>query len=203
MRVRVSQSCQITLEERSVTYSDVAAQAWYQDGVQFVSARGLFSGIGAGRFAPEGAMTRSMVASVLYRMEGAPECTEGPTFTDVPEGSWFAPGVQWAAQMGITSGTGGGRFAPEEPVTREALAAMLYRYAQQHGAGAMGTGSGTENFADRESISSWAGEAMEWAASNGILLGNGGEIRPGDLASRAEVAAMLMRFSAVIVDAQR
>lgn len=110
-------------------------------------------------------MTRSMVASVLYRMEGTPECTEGPTFTDVPEGSWFAPGVQWAAQMGITSGTGGGRFAPEEPVTREALAAMLYRYAQQHGAGAMGTGSGTENFADRESISSWAGEAMEWAAS--------------------------------------
>ena len=197
LELMVSQSCRVELEERESSYSDVAAQSWYEDAVAFTSARGLFSGVGGGRFAPEQTMTRSMLASVLYRLDGAPEVSADGAFSDVPAGRWDSAAVQWAAQSGIVSGTGEGKFSPEAPMTREALVTMLYRYANQAGL-ATDHRSGL-NFTDADSVSSWAEEAVNWACEAGILQGSDNQLRPGATATRAEVASILMRFTDLVV----
>lgn len=195
----VSQSCRVELEERTASYSDVAAQSWYDDAVAFTSARGLFSGVGGGQFAPEQTMTRSMLASVLYRMGGAPAVSADNLFSDVPAGRWDSAAVQWAAQSGIVSGTGEGKFSPESPMTREALVTMLYRYAAQAG---LATGHHSAlDFTDADSVSPWAEEAVAWACETGILQGSGDQLRPNAAASRAEVASLLMRFTDQVVQA--
>ena len=192
LELMVSQSCQ-----RESSYSDVAAQSWYEDAVAFTSARGLFSGVGGGRFAPEQTMTRSMLASVLYRMDGAPAVSADGAFSDVPAGRWDSAAVQWAAQSGIVSGTGEGKFSPEAPMTREALVTMLYRYANQ--AGLTTDHRSALNFTDADSVSSWAEEAVNWACEAGILQGSDNQLRPGATATRAEVASILMRFTDLVV----
>ena len=197
LELMVSQSCRVELEERESSYSDVAAQSWYEDAVAFTSAHGLFSGVGGGRFAPEQTMTRSMLASVLYRLDGAPEVSADGAFSDVPAGRWDSAAVQWAAQSGIVSGTGEGKFSPEAPMTREALVTMLYRYANQAGL-ATDHRSGL-NFTDADSVSSWAEEAVNWACEAGILQGSDNQLRPGATATRAEVASILMRFADLVV----
>ena len=197
LELMVSQSCRVELEERESSYSDVAAQSWYDDAVAFTSARGLFSGVGGGRFAPEQTMTRSMLASVLYRLDGAPEVSADGAFSDVPAGRWDSAAVQWAAQSGIVSGTGEGKFSPEAPMTREALVTMLYRYANQ--AGLTTDHRSALNFTDADSVSSWAEEAVNWACEAGILQGSDNQLRPGATATRAEVASILMRFTDLVV----
>ena len=197
LELMVSQSCRVELEERESSYSDVAAQSWYEDAVAFTSARGLFSGVGGGRFAPEQTMTRSMLASVLYRLDGAPEVSADGAFSDVPAGRWDSAAVQWAAQSGIVSGTGEGKFSPEAPMTREALVTMLYRYANQ--AGLTTDHRSALNFTDADSVSSWAEEAVNWACEAGILQGSDNQLRPGATATRAEVASILMRFADLVV----
>ncbi|OUN08239.1 hypothetical protein B5G43_02335 [Flavonifractor sp. An92] len=197
LELMVSQSCRVELEEREASYSDVAVQSWYEDAVAFTSARGLFSGVGGGRFAPEQTMTRSMLASVLYRMDGAPAVSADGAFSDVPAGRWDSAAVQWAAQSGIVSGTGEGKFSPEAPMTREALVTMLYRYANQ--AGLTTDHRSALNFTDADSVSSWAEEAVNWACEAGILQGSDNQLRPGATATRAEVASILMRFADLVV----
>lgn len=142
-------------------------------------------------------MTRSMLASVLYRMDGAPEVNGDSAFSDVPAGRWDSAAVQWAAQTGIVSGTGEGKFGPEAPMTREALVTMLYRYAKQ--AGLSADRRGTLNFTDADSISPWAEEAVSWACESGILQGSDNQLRPASSATRAEVASILMRFTDLVV----
>lgn len=197
LELMVSQSCRVELEERESSYSDVAGPSWYEDAVAFTSARGLFSGVGGGRFAPEQTMTRSMLASVLYRMDGAPAVSADGAFSDVPAGRWDSAAVQWAAQSGIVSGTGEGKFSPEAPMTREALVTMLYRYANQ--AGLTTDHRSALNFTDADSVSSWAEEAVNWACEAGILQGSDNQLRPGATATRAEVASILMRFTDLVV----
>lgn len=157
-------------------FDDVDADAWYAGAVRFVAANSLFDGTAAGLFSPDADMTRAMVMTVLARLDGA----------DTSGTPWYAAGQSWAVENGVSDGS-----SLESAVTREQLAAMLYRYAD-------GWASGTaelDGFEDAASISSWAAEAMAWAVGNGIIDGvSEGVLAPQDTATRAQVAAMLQRF---------
>lgn len=157
-------------------FDDVDADAWYAGAVRFVAANSLFDGTAAGLFSPDADMTRAMVMTVLARLDGA----------DTSGTPWYAAGQSWAVENGVSDGS-----SLESAVTREQLAAMLYRYAD-------GWASGTaelDGFEDAASISSWAAEAMAWAVGNGIIDGvSEGVLAPQDTATRAHVAAMLQRF---------
>ncbi|WP_294518345.1 S-layer homology domain-containing protein [uncultured Pseudoflavonifractor sp.] len=177
------------------TFTDVVTGDWFAGSVQFVASRELFSGVGNGDFAPYEAMTRSMLVTVLHRLEGSPAPGGASGFQDVPKGCWYSAAADWAAEQGITSGTASSRFDPDAPITRETLALMLYRCA---GSPAVASTGKVEGFQDGEQTSAWAREAMEWACANGILGGDAnGQLRPQDNSTRAEVATMLTRFVAL------
>ena len=170
--------CVLRLDADAVgsAFDDVDADAWYAGAVRFVSANSLFDGTAAGLFSPDADMTRAMVMTVLARLDGA----------DTSGTPWYAAGQSWAVENGVSDGS-----SLESAVTREQLAAMLYRYAD-------GWASGTaelDGFEDSDSISSWAAEAMAWAVGNGIIDGvSEGVLAPQDTATRAQVAVMLQRF---------
>lgn len=192
LSVRLDESASIELVDNSKNFSDVAAGDWFADPVQFTASRELFSGVGNGGFAPYDTMTRSMLVTVLHRLEGSPIPTASGSFQDVPQGTWYSTAADWAAEQGITSGTSAGLFDPNAPITRETLALMLYRSA---GSPAVASDGKLESFQDGAQVSSWARDAMEWACANGILTGdNNGQLRPQADSTRAEVAAMLTRF---------
>ena len=170
----VTGSMRIKIIDNSKFFSDTADH-WSRDEVNFVAARELFNGVGSGRFDVSGEMTRSMVCTVLARLSGADTTGGDP---------WYARGVAWAVENGVSDGT-----APEASVTREQLAAMLYRYA---GSPAV---SGELTFADAGSVSAYAQDAMLWASQNGIINGVGGGLAaPQATAERAQVAAMFARY---------
>lgn len=176
------------------TFPDVAADAWYTGAVAFVTSHELFQGITGERFAPEAPMTRGMLATVLYRLEDEPDYIRSVSFADVAENAWYADGVLWAANQGIVTGIGNDRFLPDAEITREQLAAILYRYA-----GVLGLETGHDGkltgYSDRSSISGWAREAMEWAVDAGLITGTGsGRLEPKATASRAQVATLLQRL---------
>lgn len=175
-------------------FGDVDSSAWYRSAVDFVSGRGLFSGVGQDSFAPELPLSRGMLASVLYRLEGAGPQQAAVSFADVASGAWYAQGTAWAAEAGIVSGYGSGRFGPDDSVTREQLAVILFRYAQLLGVNTGGRDSLSE-FSDSGSVSGWAREAVAWAVDAGVISGLPGEtLLPAGTATRAEAAAMLQRF---------
>lgn len=191
LAVRLEESATIELVDGSKHFSDVEGGDWFADSVQFTASRELFSGVGGGYFAPGNTMTRSMLVTVLYRLEGSPDLSAGGGFADVPEDAWYSDAAGWAAQLGITSGTAGGRFDPEAPITRESLAVMLYRSA---GSPAVSEG-GLEDFRDGGQVSDWARDAMLWACESGILTGDGsGGLHPQEDSTRAEVSVMLARY---------
>lgn len=190
LTVRVDGSATLELVDGSRQFADVSGGAWYADSVQFTASRELFSGVGGGRFAPAGTMTRSMLVTVLHRLEGAPAAAGGG-FQDVPQDSWYSQAAHWAAEQGITDGTAAGRFEPDGLLTRESLAVMLHRAAGRPGA----AGEALEGFRGGRDTSDWAREAMAWACASGILTGDGsGGLRPRANITRAEAAAMLTRF---------
>ena len=191
--VSLDRSARIELVDNTRTFSDVGAASWFAGPVGFVASRGLFSGVGEGRFAPDLPMTRAMVVTVLHTLEGNPVPGQSHTFQDVPHGAWYAQAAGWALEQGITSGVGAGSFAPDAPIAREDLALMLYRCAQSMGLAAGRASLG--GFGDGEQVSAWAREAVEWACANGILSGdNLGNLNPRANTTRAEVATMLTRF---------
>lgn len=172
-------------------FDDVPDSHWAFVAVKSLTDRGVFQGVDAsGRiFAPDAAVTRAGVATMLYRLAGEPAVEESQSFADVPADSWYAKAVAWAQQTGVITGYDG-RFTPEGLVTREQLAVMLVRYAK----GSQAPGD-LHVFADGDSVSDWAQGGVYWAASQGILTGKpGGLIDPQGTASRAEVAVMLQRF---------
>ncbi len=121
--------CPAARAAESVGYTDIPEGAWYAEAAEYCAANGLMNGTGEGRFSPDGAVSRAMLAAVLYRLAGSPSVPDGESaFTDVPGGAWYAGAVNWAGQKGYMVGYGGGRFGPEDPVTREQLAAALWRY---------------------------------------------------------------------------
>lgn len=195
LTVRLDGSATIELVDGSKHFSDVAEGDWFADPIQFAASRELFSGVGGSSFAPRETMTRAMLVTVLHRLEGSPAVSGGTGFQDVPQDTWYSAAADWAAAQGITSGTASGRFSPDAPITREALALMLYRCAGSPASGSSGELAG---FRDGAQTSGWAAEAMEWACANGILTGDDtGHLRPQADSTRAEVAAMLTRFVAL------
>ena len=176
-------------------FTDVRPDDWFYEAVMFVYQNGLMEGTGDTVFAPGMTTTRSMLATLLYRLEGEPAVTGGSAFTDVADSAWYADAVSWAAENGIVGGYGGGLFGPEDNITREQLATILYRYAQAKGHDvSVGEDTNILSYTDALEISEYAIPAMQWACGAGIIQGNGGYLNPQGDATRAEIATMLMRF---------
>ena len=171
----------------SGAYADLSTSAWYHEAVDYAIREGLLTGYGDGMFHPNGTLSRAQLAQILYNREGRPAVAGGSGFTDVAPDSWYANAVIWAAAQGIVGGYGNGEFGPDDSVTREQLAVMLWRYSKRPAAA-----GGELHFSDAHQANSWALEALRWAAENGVLNGKGnGVLDPGGLTSRAETAQML------------
>ena len=171
------------------TFTDVPATHWAAGAVAFVSSQGLLQGTGTSTFAPGQPMTRAMLVTALWREAGSPVVNYAMDFDDVDEGQWYTEAVRWAASEGIVTGTGKG-FSPDAALTRESLAAILFRYA-----GGQADADQLGSYADGAGVSAWAREAMNWAVAQGLITGkSGGRLDPGGTASRAEVSAILMRY---------
>ncbi len=185
-------SCTVKVVDNSKHFTDTETH-WAASGIAFASSRELFTGVGGNRFAPNTSMSRAMLATVLYRLEDADNSGEAD-FTDVPDGAWYADAVAWANEEGIVTGYSGRRFAPDEAVTREQLAAMLYRYAKTAGMNVTATDS-LNGFTDSGKVSAYAADAMRWAVGCGLVNGKGGNtLDPSGTATRAEVATMMERM---------
>ena len=182
-------------EPEGLPFTDVTSGDWFYDAVAYVYDKGMMEGTTDTTFAPTMNLTRSMIAQVLYNLEERPEAPGAAGFPDVAAGAWYADAVNWAAARGIVKGYDTGAFGPEDSVTREQLAAILYRYAQVKGYDTTRGGMAVREFSDSASISDWAQEAMAWAVNAQVLSGKGnGVLDPQGTATRAEVAQMLMNF---------
>lgn len=184
------------LVDAAPAFTDVDPDAWYAGAVDFVNEKGLMSGYGDGTFAPGDNVSRAMFATILCRMEGSPVVNYLMTFTDVGADLWYTEAVRWAASEGIVDGYGDGTFVPGGDLTRQQFATMLYRYEQSRGGGLADDWMFLlPDFNDRDQVAEWAYEAMCWATVNGIVSGRGdGILDPGSNVTRAEAAAMLMRY---------
>lgn len=180
-------------------FSDIEADAWYRDAVLNAVKNGLFAGISETEFAPKADMTRAMLVTVLYRLDKAENGGTATKFTDLTE-DWYKDAVIWAAESGIVSGISETHFSPNDKITREQTAAILYRYANYKGYDTIQGDMSASEFDDFESISEYALDAVNWAVNKGLIKGMGDNtIFPGGNASRAEIAAILMRFCENIV----
>ncbi|MDU3014073.1 S-layer homology domain-containing protein [Flavonifractor plautii] len=183
------------VEPEGLPFTDVTSGDWFYDAVAYVYDKGMMEGTTDTTFAPTMNLTRSMIAQVLYNLEERPEAPGAAGFPDVAAGAWYADAVNWAAARGIVKGYDTGAFGPEDSVTREQLAAILYRYAQAKGYDTTQGGMAVREFSDSASISDWAQTAMSWAVNAQVLSGKGnGVLDPQGTATRAEVAQMLMNF---------
>lgn len=194
-----SAQCWVTVLEGSAPhYEDVPEDAWYYEAVQYTSEHGLFQGITETKFGPHITMTRGMLVTVLYRLEGEP-AVDGQTqpFTDVDAGRYYGDAITWAANSGVVNGVTDTRFAPEAAVTREQMVTVLYRYAGLEGADVTAKAD-LESFPDHDQVKPYARDAFSWAVGAGIIQGNsnGGvtTLSPRNSATRAQVAAVLMRY---------
>lgn len=171
-------------------FTDVAEGAWYYDAVRFASENGLMGGYGNGLFGPNDNLSRAQFAQILFNKEGRPVVNYLMQFDDVADEAWYTEAIRWAASQGIVSGYGNGTFGPNDNITREQLAVMLWRYA--------GSPAATEkelHFTDADKVSGYALEALCWAVENGVINGYGnGQLAPQGLATRAQVAQMLKNF---------
>ena len=175
----------------SGAYADLRTGAWYHEAVDYAIREGLLTGYGSGAFKPDDNLSRAQLAQILYNMAGRPVVKAGSRFADVAADSWCADAVAWAAAQGIIDGYGEGRFGPDDSITREQMAAMLWRYA--------GSPAATDkelHFSDAAQAGGWSLDALRWAVENGILHGNGdGTLAPKGLTSRAEAAQMLLNLA--------
>lgn len=183
-------SAKLIIVDNSKTFDDVPADSWAADAVAFASAHELFNGTAPGQFSPNTAMSRGMLAVVLHNLESNPEQALTGVFGDVDNSQWYAEGAAWAAEQGIVGGYGNGQFGPNDPITREQLATMLWRYAGEPKAAGAALA-----FTDADKVSDYAKAALLWASENGVINGKGsGILDPKGLATRAEVAQMLKNF---------
>lgn len=183
-------------------FADLDPTAWYHDGVHFALANGVLEGCGDEDFRLDTPTNRAMLAVILWRMNDRPDAGDDTNFPDVPDQSWYEKAAQWAAEHGYIEGDDEGRFGPENPLTREQMATILWRYAQSKGYDvSVGESTSLENFADAGDISDYAVPAMQWAVGAGLISGqpDGDDLRlnPAGSTTRAEIATMLMRFCAV------
>lgn len=182
----------------STPFTDVSSGAWYAAAVAYVHEQGWMTGTSANLFSPYLSISRSMAATILHRLAGSPPAGE-PTFSDVADGTWYTQAVAWAAEEGIALGYDDGSFGPQDPVTREQLAALLYRYAQHQGYDTSGR-AGLSGYTDAGQVSPYARTAMAWAVDTGLLTGRTQTtLVPGGTATRAELAVILERFAALFL----
>lgn len=174
-------------------FTDVKPGDWFYDDVMFVYEKKLMMGTSSTLFSPNEAATRAMLATILWRMEGSPAPKSSAGYSDVPTGQWYSDAIAWATEKGIFEGYGNGTFGPNDPITREQLAAIFYRYASHKGYDTSAVGS-LEQFSDKDKASSWALDALKWAIGSGLMNGKGDTLDPTGTATRAEIAAMLHRF---------
>lgn len=193
--------CQGVLVSVPYRFRDVTdSNVWYYDAVYSVYGDGIMSGVGDDRFAPNAQLNRATVATVLYRMCGSPAVTGSSPFTDVAEDMWYTDAIVWANEKGIVNGYGNGLFAPGKAVTREEMAAMIYRFWQYQGGAAVEDTSALNAFADAGEVAPWAAEAMAWCVSRDVINGvSTTSLSPKTGATRAQVAQILTNYQSVVV----
>lgn len=199
-RVKVAASFAAITPE-PLPFADVDEGDWFADAVRFVYENGMMNGTGADTFAPSGTASRAEIVTILYRLEGEPVVDDAADFDDVEDSAWYAGAVRWAASEGIIGGYGNGLFGTGDPVTREQFAAILYRYAVYKGYDvSIGEDTNILSYADFADLSEYAIPAMQWACGAGIVTGTSeSTLSPQGSATRAQVAAMLMRFCEYIL----
>ncbi len=181
------------LAEDSLPFTDVKKSDWFYEGVAYVYERDIMSGTGRTTFSPDTATTRGMIVTILHRIEGTP-AANGEAFADVAAGQYYTEAVAWASANSIVDGYGNGSFGPNDPITREQMAAILYRFAQYKGVDVSAT-EDISQFSDAAAVSGYAVDAMRWAVGSGIISGVGDhKLAPQSGAARAQVATILMRF---------
>ena len=180
-------------------FGDLTAAAWYHDGVHYCLENGLMRGASGGKFLPDGSTTRAQLVTILWRLEGSPETTGAVRFNDTAGGAWYTEAVRWAAGCGVVKGYDNGCFGPNDAVTREQMAAILYRYAQHKGYDvSAGEDTNILSFNDAFAVSEYAIPAMQWACGSGMVRGiaqkGGMLLAPRDTTTRAQAATLIMRF---------
>ena len=185
----------IEAEPEPLPFTDVPETAWYADAVRYVYEHDLMNGTDTDQFSPDSTTSRSMIATILWRMAGSPVVNYAMDFSDVTQGQWYSEAIRWAASEGIVGGYGNGAFGTNDPITREQFAVMLYRFAQKQGYDvSVGENTNILSYADAFDVAEYAIPAMQWAYGAGIVNGSGANLNPQGDATRAQAAAMLMRF---------
>lgn len=175
-------------------FADVPSGSWYYDDVAYVYDTGLMTGLTATAFGPNLSTTRGMIVTILWRMENEPAAKHGCPFADVRRGSYYEQAIAWASENGIVTGFDASTFAPDRAITREQLAAILFRFAAYRGVDAVTLRENLSSFQDQAAISAYAVSALNWAVGEGLMQGTGDKLEPTGSATRAQVAAMLRRF---------
>ena len=176
----------------AMSFADVAAGDWYYDAVAYVYVHNIMNGTDASHFSPDQPTTRGMIVTMLHRLEGSPAALPA-AFQDVSDEAYYAGPVSWAASNNLVNGVGENRFDPETPITREQLAAILYRFAQYKGLDVTARAD-LSRFPDADKVSSYARDAMSWAVAVGLVNGSDGKLVPGGDAARAQVATIFQRM---------
>ena len=175
-------------------YRDVTPGDWFYDAVNYVSEKGLMNGVGNGLFAPQMDTSRAMIVTILWRLEGSPYSTVPMTFQDVSGSQWYAEAIRWAAANGIVTGYNAAAFGPNDKITREQMATILYRYSAYKGYD-VSTQANLSTYVDAASVGSWAQAGMAWANARGLISGMpGNKLEPQGSAVRCQTATILMRF---------
>lgn len=175
-------------------FADIPSGSWYYDDVAYVYDTGLMTGLTATAFGPNLSTTRGMIVTILWRMENEPAAKHGCPFADVRRGSYYEQAIAWASENGIVTGFDSSTFAPDRAITREQLAAILFRFAAYRGMDAVTLRENLSSFQDQAAISAYAVSALNWAVGEGLMQGTGDKLEPTGSATRAQVAAMLRRF---------
>lgn len=185
--------------ETNMPFTDVKSADWFYDAVQYSWEKGMMTGTGDTTFSPNATTTRGMIVTILHRMEGI-SAASGVSFTDVADNAYYANGVAWASANDIVGGYGNGKFGPEDPITREQMATILYRYSEYKGYDVTGTAD-LSTFTDADTVSDYATAAMAWANAEGLITGmTATTLVPQGNATRAQVATILMRFCETVVE---
>ena len=187
--------CTMAFAATSFQYTDYTNKDWYFRYVEKAIAKGWMNGVGGQDFAPNGTLNRSMFVTILHRIAGSPAPGKAAAFSDVVKGAWYENAVSWAAENGVVTGYEDGRFGVSDPLTREQMAAILFRYATKDGA-PVTLEENLTGFSDNAEISSYAVTAMNWAVGQGIITGSGEKLMPKGTSTRAQAATVLVRFDA-------
>ena len=193
-KLTVSTRIEVTFTNGKLPFTDVRESDWFYDDVVFAYENGLFSGTSDTTFSPNTSMTRAMLVTVLYRLEGQPAVNGRSGFSDVQYNGYYEDAVTWAADNGIVNGTSTSTFSPNVNVTREQMAAILYRYAQYKKYNTAASSS-LNSFSDHTSVSGYAVASLQWSVAEKLVNGSNGKLMPTGNASRAQVAAILHRFA--------